>query len=267
MHLVDGIPIGGGAYLVYVDRVFEPNAFLWRNQNNWTTLDNALGEIIPWPKEAVTGVLPNGQKVAVKRLSQSSGQGSEEFKNEVMLNVQRRTYKQLLIKLENLSLKLLRDAQFEELSARDLLLTSALNTDYLLMLPIYVDWKKAYESNAIIFSKKKEEKRASALILYIVTDGEKMVDVLVKQNIVPGIEVDKDLTIEVSHCSLAGSLAAVFQGIDANKYCNWCHDINCVPSSFWSCSEKVLPCEMFLLVFAIEIDGCLADSSLSIQSP
>ncbi|KAK9155360.1 hypothetical protein Sjap_002840 [Stephania japonica] len=50
MHLVDGIPIGGGAYLVYVERVFEPNAFLWRNQNNWTTLDNALGEIIPWPK-------------------------------------------------------------------------------------------------------------------------------------------------------------------------------------------------------------------------
>ncbi|KAK9109935.1 hypothetical protein Sjap_017995 [Stephania japonica] len=53
MHLVDGIPIGGNAYLVYVDRVFEPNAFLWRNQNNWTTLDNALGEVIPWPKEAV----------------------------------------------------------------------------------------------------------------------------------------------------------------------------------------------------------------------
>ncbi|KAK9090918.1 hypothetical protein Sjap_024095 [Stephania japonica] len=53
MHLVDGIPIGGGAYLVYVERVFESNAFLWRNQNNWTTLDNALGEIIPWPKEAV----------------------------------------------------------------------------------------------------------------------------------------------------------------------------------------------------------------------
>ncbi|KAK9085398.1 hypothetical protein Sjap_025809 [Stephania japonica] len=49
MHLMDGIPIGGNAYLVYV----EPNAFLWRNQNNWTTLDNALGEVIPWPKEAV----------------------------------------------------------------------------------------------------------------------------------------------------------------------------------------------------------------------
>ncbi|KAK1258439.1 hypothetical protein QJS04_geneDACA006643 [Acorus gramineus] len=48
-------------------------------------------------------------------------------------------------------MKLLRDAQFEELSAQDLLLTSALKTDYLLTLPIYVDWKRASESNAIIF--------------------------------------------------------------------------------------------------------------------
>ncbi|XP_038684127.1 uncharacterized protein LOC119984326 isoform X2 [Tripterygium wilfordii] len=47
--------------------------------------------------------------------------------------------------------QLLYDAQFEELSARDLMLTSALNTDYLLTLPIYVDWKRASESNAIIF--------------------------------------------------------------------------------------------------------------------
>lgn len=48
-------------------------------------------------------------------------------------------------------MQLLRSAEFEELSARDLTLTSALNTDYLLTLPIYVDWKKASESNAIIF--------------------------------------------------------------------------------------------------------------------
>ncbi|KAK9130486.1 hypothetical protein Sjap_010973 [Stephania japonica] len=53
MHLMDGIPIGGGIYLVYVERVFDPNVFLWRNQNNWTTLDNALDEIIPWLKEAI----------------------------------------------------------------------------------------------------------------------------------------------------------------------------------------------------------------------
>lgn len=48
-------------------------------------------------------------------------------------------------------MKLLQDAEFEELSVRDLMLTSALNTDYLLNLPIYVDWKKASESNTIIF--------------------------------------------------------------------------------------------------------------------
>ncbi|KAJ4727971.1 DUF3754 family protein [Melia azedarach] len=48
-------------------------------------------------------------------------------------------------------MQLLHNAQFEELSAADLMLTSALNTDYLLTLPIYVDWKRASESNAIIF--------------------------------------------------------------------------------------------------------------------
>ncbi|KAF3430935.1 hypothetical protein FNV43_RR25665 [Rhamnella rubrinervis] len=48
-------------------------------------------------------------------------------------------------------MQLLYDAQFEELSARDLMLTSALNSDYLLTLPVYVDWKRASESNAIIF--------------------------------------------------------------------------------------------------------------------
>lgn len=48
-------------------------------------------------------------------------------------------------------MQLLYDAQFEELSVRDLMLTSALNTDYLLTLPVYVDWKRASESNAIIY--------------------------------------------------------------------------------------------------------------------
>lgn len=48
-------------------------------------------------------------------------------------------------------IQLLKNAEFEELSAMDLGLTSALNTDYLLTLPIYVDWKRASESNAIIF--------------------------------------------------------------------------------------------------------------------
>ncbi|OUZ99072.1 Protein of unknown function DUF3754 [Macleaya cordata] len=62
-------------------------------------------------------------------------------------------------------MKLLHNAQFEELSARDLLLTSALNTDYLLTLPIYVDWKRALESNAIIFRRGYATERQNGLLL------------------------------------------------------------------------------------------------------
>ncbi|KAI3904498.1 hypothetical protein MKW98_014678 [Papaver atlanticum] len=62
-------------------------------------------------------------------------------------------------------MKLLRNAQFEELSARDLLLTSSLNTDYLLTLPIYVDWKKALESNAIIYRRGYATERQNGLLL------------------------------------------------------------------------------------------------------
>ncbi|KAG2603671.1 uncharacterized protein LOC120669562 isoform X2 [Panicum virgatum] len=62
-------------------------------------------------------------------------------------------------------MNLLRNAQFEELSAQDLLLTYALNTDYLLTLPIYVDWKKAAESNAIIFRRGYATERQKGLLL------------------------------------------------------------------------------------------------------
>ncbi|KAI5414321.1 uncharacterized protein LOC127087673 isoform X3 [Lathyrus oleraceus] len=62
-------------------------------------------------------------------------------------------------------MQLLSDAQFEELSARDLMLTSALNTDYLLTLPIYVDWEKAYQSNAIIFRRGYATEKQNGLLI------------------------------------------------------------------------------------------------------
>ncbi|PON87710.1 hypothetical protein TorRG33x02_165540 [Trema orientale] len=62
-------------------------------------------------------------------------------------------------------MQLLNDAQFEELSARDLMLTSALNSDYLLTLPIYVDWKRASESNAIIFRRGYATERQKGLLI------------------------------------------------------------------------------------------------------
>nr|XP_043639324.1 uncharacterized protein LOC122610397 [Erigeron canadensis] len=62
-------------------------------------------------------------------------------------------------------IQLLYNAQFEELSAADLKLTSALNTDYLLTLPVYVDWKKAAESKAIIFRRGYATERQKGLLI------------------------------------------------------------------------------------------------------
>ncbi|XP_044494773.1 uncharacterized protein LOC123217730 isoform X2 [Mangifera indica] len=62
-------------------------------------------------------------------------------------------------------MQLLSNAQFEELSVTDLVLTSALNTDYLLTLPIYIDWKRASESNAIIFRRGYATERQKGLLI------------------------------------------------------------------------------------------------------
>ncbi|XP_051114771.1 uncharacterized protein LOC127240252 isoform X3 [Andrographis paniculata] len=66
-------------------------------------------------------------------------------------------------------MKLLSNAEFEELSTRDLILASALNTDYLLTVPIYVDWKKASESSTIIFRRGYAMERQEGLLI-----GEKL---------------------------------------------------------------------------------------------
>ncbi|XP_054776913.1 cysteine-rich receptor-like protein kinase 10 [Prosopis cineraria] len=50
---------------------------------NKFSADNKLGE--GGFGEVYRGMLPNGQEIAVKRLSQGSGQGGEEFKNEAMV--------------------------------------------------------------------------------------------------------------------------------------------------------------------------------------
>ncbi|XP_015574231.2 cysteine-rich receptor-like protein kinase 10 [Ricinus communis] len=50
---------------------------------NKFSADNKLGE--GGFGEVYKGTLPNGQEIAVKKLSRSSGQGAEEFKNEVAL--------------------------------------------------------------------------------------------------------------------------------------------------------------------------------------
>eukprot|EP00250_Pteridium_aquilinum_P013352 c21287_g1_i1 orf=119-2398(+) len=61
-------------------------------------------------------------------------------------------------------LKLLKNAHFQGLSTRDLQLTSALNTDYLLTLPIEVDWKHTSSEVAIIFRRGYASERQEGLL-------------------------------------------------------------------------------------------------------
>ncbi|KAL2487654.1 hypothetical protein Fot_40946 [Forsythia ovata] len=69
------------------------------------------------------------------------------------------------IRFQHAFLQLLYNAEFEELSPRDLMLTSALNSDYLLTLPINVDWKRSSESGAIIFRRGYATERQKGLLI------------------------------------------------------------------------------------------------------
>lgn len=37
---------------------------------------------------------------------------------------------------------------------------------------------------------------------------------------------------------------AVLQGINVNRYCSWCHYIDCVPIKWWNCSDRTVSCEV-----------------------
>eukprot|EP00252_Welwitschia_mirabilis_P026698 TRINITY_DN8836_c1_g1_i1.p1 TRINITY_DN8836_c1_g1~~TRINITY_DN8836_c1_g1_i1.p1 ORF type:complete len:630 (+),score=105.43 TRINITY_DN8836_c1_g1_i1:201-2090(+) len=69
------------------------------------------------------------------------------------------------IRFQQNFMKLLRNAEFQELSVQDLQLSSALNSDYLLTLPIDVDWKGASSSNAIIFRRGYTTEKQEGLLL------------------------------------------------------------------------------------------------------
>ncbi|KAK3188258.1 hypothetical protein Dsin_027819 [Dipteronia sinensis] len=89
---------------------------------NGFSTDNKLGE--GGFGEVYKGVLSSAQEIAVKRLSSSSGQGSEEFKNEVVLvaKLQHRN----LVKLLGFCLE-----GEERYSSTNLCPTKALPTSYL----------------------------------------------------------------------------------------------------------------------------------------
>ncbi|XP_057985402.1 cysteine-rich receptor-like protein kinase 10 [Hevea brasiliensis] len=78
----DTLPEDGGNEISTVESLqFDPS-IIEAATNNFTD-DNKLGE--GGFGDVYKVILPNGQEIAVKRLSRSSGQGAVEFKNEVLL--------------------------------------------------------------------------------------------------------------------------------------------------------------------------------------
>ncbi|CAN6440431.1 unnamed protein product [Victoria cruziana] len=49
--------------------------------------------------------------------------------------------------------------------------------------------------------------------------------------------------LKVLPISFVGLLMAVFYEVDGNKYCTWCHHLNCVSVKKRSCSENDMPCQ------------------------
>ncbi|KAJ8551228.1 hypothetical protein K7X08_000598 [Anisodus acutangulus] len=44
---------------------------------------------------------------------------------------------------------------------------------------------------------------------------------------------------------LTGIIIAVLHSININEYCSWCHYFDCIPSKWWSCTDKAFHCEVF----------------------
>lgn len=43
----------------------------------------------------------------------------------------------------------------------------------------------------------------------------------------------------MSLASIAGVAVLVFQGVDGNNKCSWCHYLSCVPTSKWDCHNSI----------------------------
>ncbi|KAJ8527505.1 hypothetical protein K7X08_000012 [Anisodus acutangulus] len=97
--------------------------------------------------------------------NQSSGSPYVSFLKFVNKDSRKESRSAVSSRFQHAFLQLLSNAGFEELSARDLRLTSALNTDYLLTLPISVDWKSAFQSSAILFRRGYATEKQKGLLI------------------------------------------------------------------------------------------------------
>ncbi|KAJ7534550.1 hypothetical protein O6H91_13G099100 [Diphasiastrum complanatum] len=112
-----------------------------------TNSDQAKG-MCPKEKDADDQVRPqatNGAAFAQHKKSSNSSSVTKEIDPAASSG------NTLAARFQQNLMSILETARFQELSARDLQLTTALNSNYLLTLPIDVDWKSASSANVIVF--------------------------------------------------------------------------------------------------------------------
>ncbi|KAK6153836.1 hypothetical protein DH2020_013475 [Rehmannia glutinosa] len=72
----------------------------------------------------------------------------------------------------------------------------------------------------------------------------------VKNSVKPKRKLDRPVSrivcLVIFSLLLVGIVVALLQGVNANKYCGWCKYIDCVPSKWWSCSDKTMECETMI---------------------
>jgi hypothetical protein len=105
------------------------------SQKKGSRVDDA---VVDDPSGVVGSVVENGRPIPEKM----------DTLVEEVVETQR---EKATVRFQRHFMRLLKSAQFKGLSVNDLKLTAALNSDYLLTLPIDVDWNSAASADALLF--------------------------------------------------------------------------------------------------------------------
>lgn len=134
-----------------VSKPDESGSTKWRPKEWWRRIS-----------KKVTGSLKKKSKVddALGTVHENEPESMDTLIEEV-IETQR---EKATVRFQQHFMRLLRSAQFKGLSVDDLKLTAALNSDYLLTLPIDVDWNSAASADALLFRRGYATQRQEGLL-------------------------------------------------------------------------------------------------------
>lgn len=112
----------------------------------------------------VTGALGKKRKDDDDDSPESDHEKESDNMDTLVENVILSQKEKATVRFQQHFMRLLRSAQFKGLSVNDLKLTAALNSDYLLTLPIDVDWNSAASADALLFRRGYAAERQDGLL-------------------------------------------------------------------------------------------------------